>query len=126
MKKILVVEDSEMMRREVVDCLRNNDYEVLEALNGDEAYAILSKQHAEFSLVVLDFHLPGMNGVEVLRKLARERISLACPIVMITSEFEAKGSEIKDLNIMAWIIKPINKIRLQNLVAQIFEYLDSV
>jgi AmiR/NasT family two-component response regulator len=59
--------------------------------------------------------------VDLLRQLMQAGKPVRCPIVMISTEFEARGSEIKALNVLAWIVKPIHRARLYNLVLQIFD-----
>ncbi|HYX36254.1 MAG TPA: response regulator [Oligoflexus sp.] len=125
MKTILVVEDTEAQRNEILESLsRNPDYQVVEAHDGDQGYAMLAKDPKRFDLIFLDYHMPGMNGIDVLRRLEREGKRVACPVVMITTEVESKGSEVKDLNIMAWVVKPFSKHRLEQLVVQIFDFLE--
>lgn len=126
MKKILIVEDSELIRMEIRDSLKNRpSYQLTEAQDADVGYAILSKDNVKFDLIILDYRMPGMTGVEMLRKLAKNSKKVSCPVVMITTEIEEKGSEVKDLNIISWVVKPINKLRLENLVVQIFEYMET-
>lgn len=123
MKRILIVEDTDSIRREMRECLSQNpDFEIVEAEDGAKAMAILSQaQNPNFDLVLLDYHLPHTNGVDLLRQLMQAGKPVRCPIVMISTEFEARGSEIKALNVLAWIVKPIHRARLYNLVVQIFD-----
>jgi DNA-binding response OmpR family regulator len=124
MKRILIVEDTESQRNEIRECLqRNPDYHVVEAHDGTQGYSVLAKDPQGFDLIFLDYHMPGMNGVDLLRKLEREGKRVSCPVVMITTEVESRGSEVKDLNILAWVVKPFNKSRLEQLVIQIFDFL---
>lgn len=120
MKRILIVEDTDSIRREMRECLAQNpDFVIVEAEDGAKAMAILSQE--SFDLVLLDYHLPHSNGVDLLRQLMQAGKPVRCPIVMISTEFEARGSEIKALNVLAWIVKPIHRARLYNLVLQIFD-----
>lgn len=126
LKKILIVEDSEVIRLEIRDALKKRShYQLTEAHDGDAGFAILSGNNAKFDLVILDYRMPGMTGVEMLRRLAEQKKKVECPVLMITTEIEVKGSEVKDLNIISWVVKPIHKLRFENLVVQIFEYVDS-
>jgi DNA-binding response OmpR family regulator len=125
-KNILLIEDSEVIRTEVREALKNRTtYHLTEAHDGDVGFAILSGRDVEFDLVILDYRMPGMTGVEMLRKLAEKSRKVTCPVLMITTEIEVKGSEVKDLNIISWVVKPINKMRFENLVVQIFEYVET-
>ena len=64
-QKILIVDDSEMNRALLIDILEEH-YDVVEAENGVEAISLLSKQRADFSLLLLDIMMPEMDGFEVL------------------------------------------------------------
>lgn len=122
MKKILVVEDSDINRQEIVEALQAREAcHITEACDGKDGYNILQKDPGKFDLVILDYHMPGMTGINILRKLADESKKVECPVVMITSELDEKGSEVKDLNIVSWVVKPVNKARLANLVSHIFQ-----
>lgn len=127
MRKILVVEDAESVRTSILDALRGiHELEVTEAEDGTKGFALLKKQPKAFHLVLMDYQMPGMTGIDILRRLRDEGQPLACPVVMITTEFETRGSEAKDLNIVAWIIKPISKPRLEQLVIQILDDCDAL
>jgi two-component system chemotaxis response regulator CheY len=127
MRKVLVVEDAESVRKGIQDALRGiPDLEVTEAEDGTKGFDLLRSQPKAFDLVLMDYQMPGMTGIDILRRLRDEGLALSCPVVMITTEFETRGSEAKDLNIVAWIIKPISKPRLEQLVIQIFEDRDAL
>ena len=64
-QKILIVDDSEMNRSLLADILEEQ-YDVVEAENGVEAISLLSRQRADFSLLLLDIMMPEMDGFEVL------------------------------------------------------------
>jgi two-component system chemotaxis response regulator CheY len=126
MKKVLVVEDAAAVRNGILDVLRRiPDLDVTEAEDGSQGYALLKKAPKGFDLVLMDYQMPGMTGMDILRKLRDDGHALTCPVVMITTEFETRGSEAKDLNIMAWIIKPISNPRLEQMVIQILEDCDA-
>ncbi|HET9238973.1 MAG TPA: response regulator [Oligoflexus sp.] len=126
MRRVLVVEDAESVRKGILDALRGiKDLDVTEAEDGNRGFALLQNQPQPYDLVLMDYQMPGMTGIDILRSLRDKGRALSCPVVMITTEFESRGSEAKDLNIVAWIIKPISKARLEQLVIQIFEDLDA-
>ena len=67
-QKILIVDDSEMNRALLVDILEGH-YDVVEAENGVEAISLLSKQRADFSLLLLDIMMPEMDRIEIISLL---------------------------------------------------------
>ena len=85
--KILVVDDESRMRKLVRDFLVREDYEVLEAGDGEAALDIFY-QEKNIALIILDVMMPKMNGWEVCREI---RETSKVPIIMLT----AKGDEIK-------------------------------
>ena len=88
--KILVVDDESRMRKLVRDFLVREDYEVLEAGDGEEALDIFYEDK-DISLLVLDVMMPKLNGWEVCREV---RQTSKVPVIMLT----AKGDESDELN----------------------------
>lgn len=66
---ILVVEDDDLLRRSLVTYLCSIGYAAVGAGSSEEALVIASRR--ELAAVVTDYHLPAMNGIELLRALAR-------------------------------------------------------
>lgn len=87
--KILVVDDESRMRKLVRDFLVREDYEVLEAANGEEALDIFYREK-DIALLILDIMMPKINGLEVLREI---RETSGVPVIMLT----AKGDESDEL-----------------------------
>lgn len=66
---ILVVDDDDMVRRLVSVALRNAGYDVFEAGSGDEALELLTNASAEVRMLVTDIRMPGMDGLELVRRV---------------------------------------------------------
>lgn len=81
MKKILVVDDDEMLCRLACDILRTEGYKAVPAANADEALQALEGE--EFDLMVTSSHMPGMNGLELARTV-RNR-SPRFPVIVMTA-----------------------------------------
>ncbi len=104
MEKILIADDEELMRQLVVDFLKPEGYEVIQAADGKQALDLYGQVHPD--LVLLDVMMPGYDGWTVCREIRRES---AVPIIMIT----AKGEEIDqlfayDLGVDEYITKPFS------------------
>lgn len=69
---ILVVDDSRVSRRYMRDLLELHRFTVIEACGGDEALAAV-EAHPELRMVIVDYNMPGMNGVELCRKIRARR-----------------------------------------------------
>ncbi len=63
-------------------------YEVQEAGDGVQALDILDRQPSDFNLALVDWNMPGMNGMDLLLRLRADRRYDALPIVMVTTETE--------------------------------------
>ena len=108
--QVLVVEDSMTMRRVVVDSVRSiTDADVLEAASGEEALEIM-RATPDIRLVLLDWYLPGMSGLDVIEAAQAEPEIARIPIVMITAERE-KQNVIDALRTGAdnYIVKPFTQ-----------------
>ena len=80
--KILVVDDESRMRKLVRDFLVREDYEVLEAGDGEEALDIFYKEK-NIALIILDIMMPKINGWDVCREV---RETSKVPIIMLTAK----------------------------------------
>ena len=78
--KILLVEDEEKLARFVELELVHEGYEVVRSGNGREALELAVRE--EFDLILLDIMLPGLNGLEVLRRLQKEK---TVPVILLTA-----------------------------------------
>ena len=84
-KKILIVDDSEM-NREILVSMLEDEYDLIQAENGQQAVYIMSEHHMELSLLLLDMNMPVMNGYEVLQVM-KERLWLdRIPVISISAD----------------------------------------
>jgi DNA-binding response OmpR family regulator len=102
--KILVVEDEENIRKVIKKILEINEFEVLEARDGAEAMDIFYSEKVD--LIILDWMLPKVNGIEVL-KMVRQESSL--PILMLTAKSQ-EDDEVEGLEVGAndYLKKPFS------------------
>lgn len=108
--KVLIVDDSMTMRRLVIDAVRSvADAEIIEAGSAEEAEEVMLCT-AEVGLMLLDHHLPGMTGLELIEKMRTDKRLSHVPVVMITSERE-KAQVIAALRAGAknYIVKPFTQ-----------------
>lgn len=86
-KKILVVDDEVALRRALVDTLSaENEFEVLSAADGEEAFVSITKNHPD--LVLLDIAMPKMDGLTVIQKLKTENSLGKTKIMFLTNSSE--------------------------------------
>ncbi len=95
MPKVLIVDDSRMMRRMLHACIaaRMDDLDFLEATDGLDALRQLEEAQFDVDVIFCDLRMPKMNGLDFLDALAdREKLS-SCPVVVVTSDVHTGGRE---------------------------------
>lgn len=84
--KLLVVDDSSTMRRIIKNTLQRLGHkDILEAENGVEAWSLL-EQNSDISVLITDWNMPEMNGLELVKKVRAEKKYEDMPIIMVTTE----------------------------------------
>jgi CheY-like chemotaxis protein len=102
---ILVVDDAAMVRAQLRAALSREAYEVIEASDGRDALAQL-EAHPQVKLIVLDIHMPNMNGLECLELLSARGSTI--PVIILTSEADPEiVRRAKALGARAWLKKPL-------------------
>lgn len=103
--KILVVDDESRMRKLVRDFLVRQDFDVVEAGDGEEALDLFYKDKS-IALIILDVMMPKMNGWEVCREV---RETSKVPIIMLTAKSEESDELMGfDLGVDEYIAKPFS------------------
>ncbi|HPF57159.1 MAG TPA: phosphate regulon transcriptional regulator PhoB [Candidatus Competibacteraceae bacterium] len=85
-KRILLVEDEQPIREMVVFALTNAGYEVEEAADARQAQARIAERLPD--LVLLDWMLPGISGIDYARRLKKDDLTRELPIIMLTARAE--------------------------------------
>ena len=99
--KVMVVDDSMMVRKQVGMALATAGFTVVEACDGADALQKLST-HADVALVVCDVNMPRMNGLEFL-----EQVRSGLPVMMLTTEGQSELIQrAKALGAKGWLVKP--------------------
>jgi len=113
MAKILLVEDDELMAQSVVDMLEQEHFTVEHVVDGGDGWERLSS--LEYDLVILDWNLPSMEGIDVLKKLRDG--GKATPVIMLTanSGIDSKVSGL-DGGADDYLTKPFNLLELKSRV----------
>lgn len=114
-KKILVVDDSALMRRVMCDIINSDErFQVVEqAFDGQAAYELLQKN--QYDGVVLDVNMPKMNGIQFLRALQKDKIRARIMMASTDTKDGAKVTmEALDLGAIDFIEKPVNIVYLKS------------
>jgi two-component system chemotaxis response regulator CheY len=88
MPKALVIDDSKAMRMILSRSLVNLGYEVCTAIDGKDALDLLERETPELSLLLVDWNMPNMNGLEFIKRLRANPRYAAAPLMMVTTETE--------------------------------------
>lgn len=116
-KRILVVDDSQSIRRVVSMVLDREGFDVAEAADGVEAIAKVEAEH--FDLVVCDFNMPNLDGLGFLKKLRQNAAKKFLPVLMLTTESEeSKKEQCMEAGARAWLVKPFKPDQLISTVAR--------
>lgn len=118
---VLVVDDAATMRRIVRSLLRELGIKnVREAEDGERAFADLKRQKAD--LVVSDWAMPKMTGIELLRAIRQDETLKETPVLMVTAESKKENiMEAIQAGVNNYIVKPFNSKTLEEKLNKIFK-----
>ena len=123
---ILIVDDSLPMRSVIKRTLKAAGYgnsELLEAANGEEALALMKKSWID--IVLTDYNMPVMNGLEFIKALKADDLSKEIPVVVISTEGnESKIKEFMDCGAAGYISKPFTAEAIRDLIVTILGEVD--
>lgn len=121
-KKILIIDDEEIIIRSLTKLLEKNGFKVFVAKNGLDA--VVMAEEEEFNLILTDIRMPGMNGVETIEKiyagLKKKNID-KIPAIFITGYADEDIEEkAKAINPVGYIYKPFD---IDELIGKIKKFL---
>ena len=113
--KILVIDDSRVIRKTVRDMLPEGDFEVIEAKDGLEGIDFVQKEHP--ALIMLDFILPKMSGWEVFQQIQAHPEYQKIPLVLMSGKKEEVTSKISEpFEYFEFIEKPFDRVILSEAI----------
>jgi two-component system chemotaxis response regulator CheY len=118
MRSILAVDDSASMRQMVSFTLRSSGYEVIEAVDGQDALDKIGDRQVD--LVLTDQNMPRMDGISLVKHLRALPQHKSTPILMLTTEssdqMKAQG---KAAGATGWLVKPFDPTKLLEVVRKV-------
>ncbi len=122
-KSILIVDDSDLMRKLIKKELEPDGYSFFLARNGEEALAIAEKEHID--LVTLDIEMPVMNGYDVCKKLRINDKTQDIPVIIVSSRDDQKEKE-KGFGVGAieYFVKPFSPGNLRLFISNLFRAIE--
>lgn len=88
MKKILIVEDDQHIRKLLNILIRKEDIQIDEAVEGNEALEKLASN--TYDLVILDIMMPNVDGFQILKSMRETPATVALPVIIVTAKTEDK------------------------------------
>ncbi len=111
MSRILVIDDEVNIRKSLEEILQDEGYEVITVASGEEGIEIIKDEHEIFDLVLLDIKLPGIDGLEVLKRIKEK--SPAVEVVMISGHGTIESAvEAMKMGAYDFLEKPLSMKRV--------------
>lgn len=116
---ILIVEDNEKNRKLARDVLQFKGYRTIEAETGETGVALAIEQKPD--LILMDYQLPGIDGIEAFRRIRSEPSTAHIPIVAVTaSAMPEEALKMKEAGFDGFQTKPLNLKAFMQAVADVF------
>ena len=113
--KVMIVDDSRAMRMILRRTLGELGYAACEAGNGQEALDLLAQEGAQLSLMLVDWNMPVMCGLDLVKAVRADARFLALPLVMVTTETEIGHiSQAIEAGANEYVMKPFTKEVLED------------
>ncbi len=119
-KTILIADDEEDLRMLVGITLEDPAYRIVTAVNGEQALKQIREIRPD--LVILDWTMPRVNGLEVVKQLRQDPMTMRIPVVVLTANHCPKDqAEVQALGIVAYLVKPFSPLELLHLVQRVLD-----
>ncbi len=110
-QKILVIDDSKVIRMRVKDMLPTGNFEVIEAKDGLEGFNLIRTEHP--NLIMLDFLLPKMSGWEVFQEIQKHQRLRSIPLVLMSGRKEEVTDKLSEpFEYFSFVEKPFDREQL--------------
>jgi two-component system, chemotaxis family, chemotaxis protein CheY len=117
-KTIMTADDSASVRQMVSFTLKDAGYDVMEAVDGQDALHKLNG--SSVNMLITDLNMPNMDGIQLIREVRGQQQFRFMPIIMLTTESQAfKKQEGKSAGVTGWIVKPFKPEQLVAVVKKV-------
>ncbi len=118
MHSILAVDDSISMRQMVSFTLKNAGYDVIEAVDGEDAYE--KARQRPFDLVLTDQNMPRLDGIGLTRRLREHPNFRTTPILILTTESSDQMKQAgRAAGATGWLVKPFDPAKLIEVIKKV-------
>ena len=113
--KILVIDDSKVIRMRVKDMLPEGNFDIIEAKDGLEGFNLIKTENP--NLIMLDFLLPKMSGWEVYQEIQKQQQFRSIPLVLMSGRKEEVTDKISEpFELFSFVEKPFDREQLVNAI----------
>lgn len=121
--KILVVDDMKTMRMFITRVCKDLGFtDITEANDGDQAWALINAGEKQFGLIISDWNMPNVSGLDLLKNIRNDARFAKTPFLMVTAESEQeKANEAVEAGIDGFVLKPLDKDRLIENIEQVYK-----
>ncbi len=120
-KKVLIVDDTPSWQKILTRLLKEFNIGVTTADSGEEAISMICHQKQNFDLVLMDWKMPGLDGIETTKKI-REQCQSLPPTIIMVSAYRQDGlvNAAKEQGIEIFLQKPVNPSLLYSVIMEVF------
>ena len=119
-QRILVIDDESHIVQVLSLKLRNAGYDVLTAVDGEEGLETALRSKPQPDLIITDFHMPYMTGLELCKALAKETSTAGIPVIMLTARgYALDESDLTMGNIKEVLSKPFSPRAVVDLIQRL-------
>lgn len=115
-RTVVIVDDNEGLVEIMKAHLEEKGCDVLTAHNG--VVGLFTVERASPDLIILDFKMPRMDGLDFLKKLVEKHGTIPCPVLIVTAFTECK-EDLREMKVQGMLIKPFSADELEREVARI-------
>ena len=121
-RKVMVVDDSSVMRQIIKNNLKQLGFELANLLDAEDGEEALQKiNQGDVDLVISDWNMPKMTGIDFLKAIRSDEALKELPFLMVTSEADKeKIMEAVQAGVNQYIVKPFNANQLEEKIKEIF------
>jgi len=100
--------------------LEDPAYRIVSAVDGEQALQRIRQIRPD--LVILDWMMPGFNGLEVVKRLRQDPTTLEIPVLLLTANDSPEDqAEAQTFGIVAYLVKPFSPLKLLHLVREVLD-----
>lgn len=115
--KVLIADDSRLVRGIVERAVVSDGFEALQAINGQDAMNILESDYRNVGIVLLDWNMPVMNGIDVIRNMRSDDRFKKIPVLMVSTESEENRiQEAVKAGAQGYLTKPFTPDQLKDAI----------